>query len=56
MICLKTLFNGLSAKETARTLDLSHRTVEHHIMSIKSKFGVSKLMEVFNLVEHMDLF
>ena len=38
----KTLFyiqKGYSAKETARHLSLSHRTVEHRVMAIRDKTG-----------------
>ena len=37
------LFQGLSAKEAARILQCSHRTVEGQISNIKLKLGVPKL-------------
>jgi len=37
------LFEGMSAKEAARVLQCSHRTVEGHIGNIKLKLGVPKL-------------
>ena len=37
------LFQGLSAKEAARILQCSHRTVEGQLSNIKLKLGVPKL-------------
>lgn len=38
--CLRLMLEGLSAKETAVALDVSFRTVEHHLESIRKRFGV----------------
>ncbi len=37
------LFQGLSAKEAARILQCSHRTVEGQLSNIKLKLGVPRL-------------
>ena len=38
--CLKLYGYGQTAKETARILDISHRTVEQYIDSLKTKCKV----------------
>lgn len=47
--CLLILSKGLSAKEMARVLNLSSRTVENHIMNIKEKFEVSSNIELLSI-------
>lgn len=47
---LAELANGSSAKETARQLGLSPRTVESHRKSIVRKFGAKNLAEVVRIV------
>lgn len=37
--CLRCLVKGLSSKETAQALNISHRTVEAHISVLKEKLG-----------------
>ncbi len=53
--CARLLLNGKTAKEIALSLNLSHRTVEHYIETIKNKFNcyskaelILKLSELFN--------
>jgi len=36
--CLNCLVRGMTAKQIARTLGLSHRTVEDYILNLKDKF------------------
>jgi DNA-binding CsgD family transcriptional regulator len=48
--CMYLLTKGKSCKEIAEILDISSRTVEHHINSIKLKTGLhykSELIEIF---------
>lgn len=48
--CASLLAQGLTSKEIARSLNLSHRTVEHYIEDIKEKFNVknrAQLMSAF---------
>ena len=40
--CAHHLLKGLSAKEIAKVLNLSYRTVECHLHSIKKKFRCKK--------------
>lgn len=44
--CLDLYLRGLSAKEAAKTLDLSYRTVECHLARIKKKFNRKNLREL----------
>ena len=39
--CLKLYQQGLTAKQTARQLNLSYRTIEEYFEHIKLKYGVS---------------
>jgi DNA-binding CsgD family transcriptional regulator len=41
--CSEFLLKGKSAKETAKILGLSYRTVEAHITNIKRKLGCRKI-------------
>ncbi len=45
--CLDLYLRGLSAKETAKTLDVSYRTVEYYLARIKKKFNCKNLREIF---------
>lgn len=47
--CLQILSKGLSAKEMARLLNISTRTVENHVMNIKEKFGVRSTIELLSI-------
>lgn len=40
------LLRGYSAKESAKVLGISYRTVETHIDNIKNKFGVNRKHEL----------
>jgi DNA-binding CsgD family transcriptional regulator len=42
--------DGLSAKQSAEALGLSHRTVEDHLARIKRKLGVKNLAELIAAV------
>jgi DNA-binding CsgD family transcriptional regulator len=44
--CLKCLFMGKSAKETADELGLSSRTVEHYLENIKNKLNCNRKSEI----------
>lgn len=44
--CFKLYQQGLTAKETARKLGLSHRTIEGHFDSIKQKYHVTSKREL----------
>ncbi len=47
--CLFILSKGLSAKEMARILNISNRTIENHIMNIKVKFDVRSNIELLSI-------
>ncbi len=47
--CLLILSKGLSAKEMARILNVSNRTIENHIMNIKEKLDVRSTIEVVSI-------
>ncbi len=49
--CLELIAQGYTMKNTARRLDISHRTVEQHLRNIKDKFGLStknQLVEIWH--------
>lgn len=48
--CARLLIDGLSAKEIARILQLSHRTVEFHIDIMKEKFGAKNRLSLIGLL------
>ncbi len=54
--CLYYLIHGQTAKETAKTLNLSHRTVEKILLDIKNKTGISTksmlVQKFFSIVDH----
>jgi predicted DNA-binding protein YlxM (UPF0122 family) len=41
---------GYSAKEIAKVLALSHRTVEDHLQNAKDKLGCSKKSEIIQIM------
>jgi len=45
-VCLHWISKGKSAEETGIILGISRRTVESHINSVKSKFGIVKICEL----------
>jgi DNA-binding CsgD family transcriptional regulator len=47
--CLENLVKNKTAKESAKILNLSHRTVEAYINNLKQKLGVTYKKELFNL-------
>lgn len=47
--CLQILSKGLSAKEMARLLNISSRTIENHIKNIKEKFDVRSTIELLSI-------
>lgn len=53
--CLKYLLRGKSAKEIARTLDLSPRTVETYIVNIKQKTGNKRKSQIIDTFEKCNL-
>ncbi|MGB7933745.1 MAG: response regulator [Gammaproteobacteria bacterium] len=46
--------SGLSSKEIARQLGLSHRTVESHRTNIMNKMGTTSLAELITIAIHCD--
>lgn len=51
--CAKFLINGCSAKEVARLLNISNRTVEFHLSNIKTKLGCrNKAQLIKTLLEY----
>lgn len=52
--CVKCLCQGLSAKETAKVLGLSYRTVEVYYEKIKVKLGVRRKIEILSLLYGSD--
>lgn len=48
--CLSYLLKGYSAKLTANMLDISSRTVEHHLKSIKDKYSCKTKLELISIV------
>lgn len=48
--CLDHLVTGKTAKETAKIMDISPRTVEFHINNIKEKMGVKSKLELISKV------
>ncbi len=53
--CLKFYLNGLSAKETAKKLGISNRTVETYIEIIKNKLSCHKKSEFFKNIHPCSL-
>lgn len=51
--CLQLCVRGKSAKQTARILGLSHRTVEHYIDNIKFKLKVTSKSELIDKVTNL---
>ena len=47
--CLKLLAKGLAAKEIAREMDISHRTVEVYLAQIKEKLACDSSKELISL-------
>lgn len=50
--CLKYLYYGKSAKEIAKILQLSPRTIETYINNIKSKTHINSLQEILSKLEN----
>lgn len=48
--CLLCLFDGKTAKESARILEISPRTVEAHLVAIKQKLDCTKKIEILHLI------
>lgn len=44
--CLQYLITGKTAKEIAKILNVSYRTIEHRIAALKSKFSCNKISEL----------
>lgn len=44
--CIRLLIRGMSAKEIARELNLSHRTVEDHLLALKCKLKAKNKAEL----------
>lgn len=52
--CVKLLLKGKSAKETASSLELSFRTVEHYLDNVKNKFNCQYKNEIFAAAEKLN--
>lgn len=52
--CVKLLLKGKSAKESATTLGLSVRTIEHYLDSVKFKFKCQYKNEIFSAAEKLN--
>ncbi len=48
--CLALLVKGLSAKKSAKLLDISHRTVEAHLAKVKQKAHCRTQLELLSKV------
>jgi len=48
------MLNGKTAKETARLLSISHRTVERHLENIKIKFNCRNKFELVNKILYLN--
>lgn len=53
--CVLFLMQGKSAKETARLMNISHRTVEGYIDTIKVKLGCRTKLELLSLAYMSEL-
>ncbi len=54
--CLYYLTQGMTAKQIAATLNLSHRTVESYLVTIKNKLNCHSRFELVNRAMQMNLF
>ncbi len=52
---MELAINGASAKEIARSLDISHRTVEKHKSSLMQKTGSTNLLDLVKLASESGL-
>jgi len=52
---LVALYQGLTAKETAQRMNLSHRTVEAYLENIKNKLGINKKFELVKFITSQNL-
>lgn len=52
--CLFWLSNGLTAKEIAREMKISHRTVEYHISHVRIKTNIQRRSHLISL--YKDIF
>ncbi|MFI4955545.1 MAG: helix-turn-helix transcriptional regulator [Gammaproteobacteria bacterium] len=50
--CLQHVLIGRTAKETAKTLGISYRTVEDYLNNLKIKFNCHKKRELLAIVPH----
>lgn len=53
--CLRQFSKGFTAKEIARLLNISHRTIEHHIEHIKYKLNSANLAEVMMIASKQNI-
>ena len=49
--CLSLLLNGISSKEIAQKMNLSHRTVEHYLAEIRRKNGYASIKQLLSYVK-----
>ena len=53
-ICINYLTQGLAAKEIANQLNLSHRTIQHHLEEIRQKNSFASLKELLLSIKILD--
>jgi len=53
--CLRYLTNGFTAKEIAQVLNLSSKTIEYHLQSIKTKCNVTKKSQLVRLAKSLNI-
>lgn len=51
---IECLLNGQTAKQTARKLSISSRTVERHLENIKDKLRCRTKLEIVNIITKRD--
>jgi DNA-binding CsgD family transcriptional regulator len=54
--CIEEFLCGKTARQIGASLYISHRTVEHHLETIKSKLGCSSKLELFEKLQKLEKF
>lgn len=55
MDCLRHIKSSLSAKEIARVMDISYRTVESYLENIKNKLQCHKKSEIIKIIDDLNI-
>lgn len=53
--CIKYMLSGMSAKQTAKAMNISPRTVEAYIVNVKNKFSCQKITYLFYKLSKLGL-